>query len=294
MQVNAGDTVNVAGTIHIWADGTPQLDGGTIIADTIDHTHGGAFNFAAGRLTVGLFQGDLDNQGGTLAPDTSPGSTHVSGNYTINAGTFEVDLAGNGGVSGTDFDQLTVNNTATLGGTLDIAVNADSGTYADQSTPGDSDTFVVLTAGTRVGNFAAVIYDNSPLTADFGTDGNGLFRDHVGGGLFRIIDYTATEVMLTNLLALLGDADGDKDGDITDFNTLASNFDPSGNNSATNDWTTADFDADHDVDITDFGGLSSNFAPGGYGATSIIPEPSSVVLLLLGLGCVMFLCCSRS
>ena len=55
----------------------------------------------------------------------------------------------------------------------------------------------------------------------------------------------------------------------------------------------ATFDDDDDTDITDFNLLAANFAPGGY-ATSAIPKPSTVVLLLLGLGCVMLLCCSRS
>ena len=79
-----------------------------------------------------------------------------------------------------------------------------------------------------------------------------------------------------------GDADGDKDVDIMDFNTLATNFDPSGNNSATNDWTSADFDVDGDIDITDFNSLASNFAPGGYGSANSIPEPSTIVLCVLG------------
>ena len=37
-----------------------------------------------------------------------------------------------------------------------------------------------------------------------------------------------------------------------------------------------------DVDITDFNFLASNFAPDGYGA-SAVPEPSSLLLTLLGL-----------
>ena len=37
-----------------------------------------------------------------------------------------------------------------------------------------------------------------------------------------------------------------------------------------------------DVDITDFNFLASNFAPDGYGA-SAVPEPSSLLLALLGL-----------
>ena len=54
-----------------------------------------------------------------------------------------------------------------------------------------------------------------------------------------------------------------------------------------------DTDLDHDIDITDFNGLSDNFAPSGYAGpfdvpgVSAIPEPSTVVLLLLSLGCVM-------
>ena len=56
-------------------------------------------------------------------------------------------------------------------------------------------------------------------------------------------------------------------------------------------WNEGNFDGD--TDITDFNLLAANFSPDGY-STSAIPEPSSVVLLLLGLDCVMFLCCSRA
>ena len=88
---------------------------------------------------------------------------------------------------------------------------------------------------------------------------------------------------MTNLFALEGDADGDIDIDITDFNILASNFDDTGANSATNDWTTADFDADGDIDITDFNFLAANFADTGYKATHAVPEPSSFILHAFGI-----------
>ncbi|MCH2128393.1 MAG: dockerin type I domain-containing protein [Pirellulaceae bacterium] len=82
--------------------------------------------------------------------------------------------------------------------------------------------------------------------------------------------------------ALEGDANGDKRIDITDFNVLSSNFDPTGQNA--NDWTNADFNADGNVDITDFNALSSNFAPGGYGdGPGQVPEPTSSILLGLGM-----------
>ena len=43
-----------------------------------------------------------------------------------------------------------------------------------------------------------------------------------------------------------------------------------------------DTEFDRDVDITDFNFLAANFAPDGYGA-SAVPEPSSLLLALLGL-----------
>jgi len=73
-----------------------------------------------------------------------------------------------------------------------------------------------------------------------------------------------------------------RDVDITDFNALASNFDPSGSNGSMNTWNFGNFDGDHDIDITDFNFLASNFAPSGY-ATQSIPEPQSLMLLGLAL-----------
>jgi len=138
-----------------------------------------------------------------------------------------------------------------------------------------------------------VNYEGTPLTTHF-VNGDS-FRSHQGAGRFRNMTYTLTTVVLQNLFAYPGETEGDRDVDITDFNVMATNFDPSGNNSATNDWTTADFDEDGDVDITDFNSLATNFAPGGYGGTSAVPEPSSLVLLLLGFVSVMrvFICCKR-
>ena len=101
--------------------------------------------------------------------------------------------------------------------------------------------------------------------------------------MFRNVNYDGNDVSLTNLFALEGDADGDIDIDITDFNILASNFDDTGASAETNNWTTADFDADGDIDITDFNFLASNFAPDGYGASNAIPEPSSFILCVFGI-----------
>ena len=80
---------------------------------------------------------------------------------------------------------------------------------------------------------------------------------------------------------LRGDTDLDRNVDITDFNLLATNFDPSGS-SLPNLWNDGNSDGDDDVDITDFNALATNYSPGGYGPASV-PEPASVCLLLFGL-----------
>lgn len=84
-----------------------------------------------------------------------------------------------------------------------------------------------------------------------------------------------------------GDSDGlnskspeTRDVDITDFNSLAGNFDPIGNNAAANLWHAGNFDGDDDIDITDFNSLAGNFAPTIYGGNQTIPEPTSIMLLL--------------
>ena len=78
-----------------------------------------------------------------------------------------------------------------------------------------------------------------------------------------------------------GDTELDRDVDITDFNALALNFDPQGTTGIYS-WHEGNFDGDNDIDITDFNFLAANFAPDGYGA-SVIPEPSALLLALLGL-----------
>ena len=102
--------------------------------------------------------------------------------------------------------------------------------------------------------------------------------DEISGNGWWPKEYRLT---FTPLTFQLGDADTDRDVDITDFNNLSANFDPTGAN-APHPWEHGNFDDDNDVDITDFNFLAANFAPAGY-ATSAIPEPSTMLLVLLAL-----------
>ena len=79
-----------------------------------------------------------------------------------------------------------------------------------------------------------------------------------------------------------GDTELDRDVDITDLNSLSSNFDPDGA-TAPHSWLEGNFDGDNDIDITDFNFLASNFASDGYWASNAIPEPSSFILCVFGI-----------
>ena len=284
VDVTSGATLEFNNRLFLNGNTLTKLGGGTIAVNNDVLTGGGTIDVQAGTLSGGgTVGGNVDNSGGTIAPGNSPGVLTVNGNLNNAAGgTIAMEIEGTDGPGEAQgHDQIQVTGNSTLDGTLNI--NPGSG-YSDPTVRAARDNFTLISsAGGSTGAFATVNYNGTALSADF-TGSNGSFRDHIDIGLFRHVNYDGSDVSVTNLFALEGDADGDIDIDITDFNILASNFDDTGANSATNDWTTADFDADGDVDITDFNFLAANFADTGYGGTisGQVPEPTSVVLLGLG------------
>jgi len=71
----------------------------------------------------------------------------------------------------------------------------------------------------------------------------------------------------------LGDTNGDGEVNIVDLNNVRNNFSGTG---------LGDTDGDNDVDITDLNNVRNNFGAGQAGANAV-PEPSSMVLVGLGL-----------
>ena len=290
VKLHSSTTVDVGTSSSLVFNNALDLSGSTLSKTGIGTmsirnnliTSGGTLNILEGTVSGnGTVGGDLNNTDGTIAPGNSVGVLTITGNLTNGSGgTIAVEIEGTDGAGESQgHDQIQVTGSNTLDGTLRIT----TGAHADPTTRAAADTFTVINStGNSTGTFARVSYDGTDLSADF--DGaNGSLRDHIANGLFRNVEYGGNNVRVTNLFALEGDADGDKDIDITDFNILASNFDDSGINSATNDWTSADFDADGDIDITDFNALASNFADTGYVATSAVPEPSSFLLYAFGI-----------
>lgn len=216
----------------------------------------------------GMVGGSLDNQGAIVAPGEEIGILNLADTYLQSSGgTLAIEVAGTGAAGDTNgHDQLSTAGAAMLDGALEVSATGFDGMR------GQDYTIAVVTAVSQSGTFSSEPAAGAHL-------GFGLFAGDGQGG--EVVSYDGTAVQFTYLAALEGDSDGDRDIDITDFNSLASNFDPDGNQSGSNDWTTADFDLDGDIDITDFNTLASHFAPGGYAAANAVPEPSAMLLGVL-------------
>ncbi|MCP4708766.1 MAG: hypothetical protein GY869_09090, partial [Planctomycetes bacterium] len=151
MQTLEGANTYTGGTI---------IDGGTLRAN---NTTGSATG--TGPVTVnssGTLSGTGSaggtvavSSGGTVAPGASAGILTVDDVVFEGGSTLAIELIGNSGVAGTDFDQLVVSGTATInGGSLDLS-------YVDPFTAVPGDSFVLLTAGTLTGTFDTVNYPDA-------------------------------------------------------------------------------------------------------------------------------------
>jgi hypothetical protein len=279
-------TSDVYGDVDNQSEASIAITGYSSVTFWDDLTNNGTVKVSKGSTAVyfgkitgsGFFPGaGMHLVEGDLSPGNSPGTIDFSGDVIFGAAArLESELEGT--TAGSKYDQLDIGGSVNLDGTLDLLPLSP---YTDPGVRGTSDDFVIVTAATRSGNFHTVQYDGSPLVADFAGDASGSFRDHVAGGLFRSITYTATTVQLQNLLALPGDTDGDQDVDLSDYNRLTTNFDPLGI-AGPHTWLAGNFDADTDIDLSDYNWVATNFNPGGYGS-SAVPEPISLVLVVAGL-----------
>ncbi|MGC4031939.1 MAG: PEP-CTERM sorting domain-containing protein [Tepidisphaeraceae bacterium] len=140
---NTSSTGN--GTLNLMSGGTIDL-GGTSNFTRGTGTGSATFNFTGGTLkNVASFAIPVTQQGGTFTAGSSTsaiGTTALTAGYTLgSAGTLQVDLAGSGGVAGTDFDYYNVTGTASINGYVALLT-------ASGFTPTIGQTFNILTAST--------------------------------------------------------------------------------------------------------------------------------------------------
>jgi T5SS/PEP-CTERM-associated repeat protein len=181
VNIQNGGQVDVANSLMVYGEGTVNLSGGSLGADTMDITSTGAqFNFTGGTLAVDTFNGNLVNEGGTLAPGHSTGLTTVNGNYSqdINS-TLAIEIGGL--IAGSEYDVLDVTGIASLAGILDIDLyDLGSGLFE----PAHGDTFDIVTAESITGEF------------DF------LSLVSLGNGLSWQVDYLVDAINTTDVVRL--------------------------------------------------------------------------------------------
>ena len=295
LRIETGATMATTGVVEPFTHSQIELAGGELIADEISLASGGTFDFAAGRLSVNDFNGDLINNGGILAPgpisqQQGVGSTAIAGDYDQNNGALEIEVGGE--LASSQYDLVSVTGTAFLGGDLLLAL-------IDDYVPGPDETFTVLDATSLVGQ-----YDNvNPGQRLATTDGLGTFQVNYG----FTSAYAATELVLSDFQAgPVGDFDLDGDVDGQDF--LLWQRDPI--IGQLDDWKAnfgatlpagpvGDFDLDGNVNGQDFllwqrdpniGQLAdwkANFGatlPSAADKLASVPEPLSILLLAIGLG----------
>jgi pectate lyase len=189
---------------HPAATATLNLTGGKLSTKALLRGEGGTFHFTGGVLSAEMVGFDLVNQGGTISPGASPGTTLVLGDLTILAGALAIELGGN--TAGIGFDQLVVTGDATLGGSLDVSV-------LEGFALSPAAQFEILdVVGALTGEFEGLA--EGGLVGNFGQD---LFITYAAGDGNDVALYT-----------LPGETDGDfdQDGDADGADFLAWQRDP--------------------------------------------------------------------
>jgi len=222
------------------------------------------FSMTGGILHADSIDFDFTQDGGILAPGTSPGITAISGSYTMGPlATLQIELGGT--TSGTEHDQVIVLGPASLGGTLDVTtIDLGGGLFV----PSIGDTFVVLAS-------------TSPLLQTFDQE----ILPATGGGLTFdwAVHYNTLDVTL-ELLSTEFQGDFQEDGDVDDGDLLVWEANYGTLSGASH--TDGDADGDFDVDGLDYLIWQQQFGIGVVplaGESAAVPEPSTSALVLAAL-----------
>ena len=240
-------------SIFVAPTGTVEINSGAVFDARGTITMSGTFNFLGGTLHVDNYTGDLDNQGGTLAPGHSAGNTNISGGYQQQSpATLQIEIAGT--AAGTMFDTLHVGGETVLSGTLNVSL-------LSGFSPSAGNTFQIITAtGGISGRFTSAVL---PALS----------------GLVWQLDYRPNAISL--IVALPGDYNHNGTVDAADYVVWRKTLDQTGFGLA------ADGNGNDLIDQGDFVVWRDHFgqtAGNGVGANAntAVPEPSTLLLTLLG------------
>jgi hypothetical protein len=242
-----------------------NLTGGKLTTKTLLKGDGGTFSFTGGALSAETVGFTLVNDGGTIAPGESPGMTHVMGDLVLNSGVLEIEAGGT--VMG-EYDQLVVDGETTLGGTLRLVpIDLGGGQYE----PALGDTFLLMASQNGFGEEMFNQFDLPQLAAG--------------------LDWTlSTDAMTLSLsvveaAALAGDYNNDGIVSAADYTVWRNNLGAAAlpfNETASLGIVD---EADYQIWKDNFGATLEN--NGGGSANNAVPEPASIVLLLVGSAAVI-------
>jgi len=191
VDVAAGGTLDFNNELNLHGNTLNKNGAGTMSINNRLSTGGGTINVNAGIVGGhGVVTGSLNNSGGTISPGTSPGVLEISADYMQgdNAALL-VEIGGT--VAGLDHDQLIVEGTAHLAGTLQVAL-------LDGFLPAAGDTFTVLEFGALHGTFGDI--ELPDLSAGRSWDTSALYS----GGTLAVVPEPTTGVLVLLALAIIG------------------------------------------------------------------------------------------
>ena len=202
-ELNENSYAEIGDTIVIWEQGTVTLNNGTLVVDVIENELGGDFEMFGGKLEVNQFIGDLENNGGTLAPGgTDVATTLILGDFSGSSdSTLQMEIAGT--IPGTNHDLVNLTGQAIVNGILEISL-------ASGFSPDPADTFTMVASDNLVGSFDNALNGQRLDTAD----GVGSFVVNYGIGSPFDEDRVVLSNFQNNLVA--GDINGDGSVDLLD------------------------------------------------------------------------------
>ncbi len=163
----------------------------------------GAAQTVAGYGTINIGTGKTVTVNGNLSPGNSTGIVAVTGNLSLtNTTTTTLELAGSGGVAGTDFDQTTVTGSLAYDGVLSIT----SFGGWDLTTAASYNLFDFVSFS---GNFDSVSVGGNALSFDSlsntwsRTDGGISYELTLNDGVLAVVPEPATWVLLALSLTVV-------------------------------------------------------------------------------------------
>ncbi|MCH8043827.1 MAG: PEP-CTERM sorting domain-containing protein [Planctomycetes bacterium] len=205
--------------------------------------------------------GSFDNVefDGTFSPGLSPAALSMGSVVYGENSTLQIELAGL--QAGSQYDQLNHSGTVTLGGTLEVSLLNDF-------QPSAGDTFEIMNFASSTGQFSSFsgLDLGGGLRLDPQFDATSLTLVTIGGSVFGdltsngFVDFQDLTVLLANWNKMVAAGDGN----LVDEDTSVVNF------------------QDLTVLLAAWTGPGPAGAPEGALAGQAVPEPSAVILLILG------------